>query len=129
MIEQVRADKVKTPRKFEHVVKCLEDFRMETPWEKLDPSLRSFIGTLWGAKKYPGRSTMIITQNIARVHTRPGAITSCARSLARAVSGRLLLSHPGLRHPFQDLFHPLRLRHPTWRCSTGKHLRAWHSYW
>ena len=67
MIEQVKAGKVKIPKKFAHLVECLKDFKMETPWENLDPSLRSFIGTLWGMKKYPGRSTVIITRNLEKI--------------------------------------------------------------
>ena len=67
MIEQVKAGKVKIPKKFEHLVECLKDFRMETPWEKLDPSLRSFIGVLWGMKKYPDQSTVIITQDLDKI--------------------------------------------------------------
>lgn len=61
-IEQVKAGKVKIPPAFNHLIEALKNFRIETPWGDLDPSLRSFIGALWASKKYPDQSTIIITQ-------------------------------------------------------------------
>jgi len=66
-VEQVRAGKVIIPKKFKHLAERLKSFRMETPWEELDPSIRSIIGTLWASKKYPNRSTVIITRSVKTI--------------------------------------------------------------